>query len=55
MKIEHVKEQKPNLKIKIKHVEEQINLQKLDLTIKVEEGSETYIINQTYNRIFKSI
>jgi hypothetical protein len=28
---------------------------KLDLNIKVKEGPETYIINQIYNQIFKSI
>jgi len=42
-------------KIKVKHVKEQINLQKLYLNIKVEEGSKTYIINKIYNQIFKSI
>ncbi len=43
---------KPKLKIKVKFIKEQIDLQKLDLNIKVEEGLETYIINQIDNQRF---
>ncbi len=34
--------QKLDLKIKVEHVEEQVDLQKLNLKIKVEDGSKTY-------------